>query len=69
MAGPAVLVATSTSYAVWTRPSVWAYAQVAVGVIVLMMPEGAVTLTFGTAGMMKNGCSDQSPQCCGWGAG
>jgi len=46
MAAPAVLVATSTSYAAWGRPPACAYVQAATG-IVEVTPAGAVTVTTG----------------------
>ncbi|MCL2504337.1 MAG: hypothetical protein FWE94_07095 [Coriobacteriia bacterium] len=49
IAAPAVLVATSTSYAVWDKRSAWSYVQVAVGVTELT-PVGDVSVTVGEGG-------------------
>jgi len=65
MAAPAVLVATSTSYATWEKPPAWVYVQTAVGVIVLIVPEGAVMPAVGKGGTGVKADIDQPLQCVG----
>jgi len=65
MAAPAVLVATSTSYAVWARPSACVYVQLAVGVMVATVPVGAVAATVGRGGVGVKADAAHSPQYAG----